>query len=34
MAEHPVVQEYLHCYEGVLGFKEQIAKLLFDRGIK
>jgi hypothetical protein len=32
MAEHPVVQEYLRSYEGVLTFKEQLAKLFSDKG--
>lgn len=32
LGEHPVVGEYLRAYEGVVSFKENLSKIMQDRG--
>ena len=32
MFEHPIVQEYLKTYDGIINFKEALAKFFVDKG--
>jgi hypothetical protein len=32
LSEHPVVGEYLKAYEGVVSFKDNLSRIMLDRG--